>query len=59
MLKEGMQLGMAVTTMETSETNQRVKDKSMEDRSLNKSLEKSDTTTAIRRVILREIARRY
>ena len=50
---------MAVTTMETSETNQRVKDKSMEDRSLNKSLEKSDTTTAIRRVILREIARRY
>ena len=57
-LEEGLQLGIAATTMATTRTNQRVEDKAMEDHSLNKSLEESDATTTIRRVISREFVRR-
>ena len=57
-LEEDMQLGMVATTMSTTGRNQRVEDKAMEDRNLNRILAGSDATTAIRRVISREIERR-
>ena len=57
-LEEDLQHEMAATNMATTKTNQRVKDKAMEDCSLNKILVGSNATTTPRRVISREIARR-
>ena len=44
--------------MATNGTNQRVEDKTMEDRILNRNLEENNATAAIRKAISREIARR-